>query len=101
MFTFRENVTALAVERMDEFLGKERQDLVLVGVHIRRTDYAGIMKTMHKGQPPDETFFRAAFDYFREKYGRDRVRFLVASDAMGWAKLKLRKEEGVVLIGNL
>ncbi|XP_042212574.1 galactoside alpha-(1,2)-fucosyltransferase 2-like [Homarus americanus] len=50
---------------------------VLVGVHVRRTDYVEFIKK-YEGKVPGEVYFRRALQYYRHKY--PRVVFIVASD---------------------
>lgn len=41
--------------------------LVVVGVHVRRTDYTTFFKKRTGGSVPGVPYFERAFDYFRKK----------------------------------
>ena len=60
-------------------------NLVLVGVHVRRTDFVHSARR-EGGRLATGDFFRKAMEWFRRKYGSSerRVMFVVVSDDMDW-----------------
>nr|XP_053632759.1 galactoside alpha-(1,2)-fucosyltransferase 1-like [Cherax quadricarinatus] len=58
---------------------------VLVGIHVRRTDYVDFIRN-YEGRLPGEAYFRRAMQYFRDKFRR--VIFVVASDGTQYATEK-------------
>ena len=52
---------------------------VLVGIHVRLTDYGNHLKRFYNGQLLSKLYFTHAMSYFRSKYGKN-LRFVVASD---------------------
>ena len=59
------------------------EDMVYIGVHVRRTDFDQFSKFWIENLV-NETFFEAAMDHFRTRY--PHVVFLVVSDDMDWCK---------------
>ena len=57
---------------------------VLVGVHVRRTDYENHTSFYSTGGGA-ESYFAATMGYFRSQHGK-AVRFLVASDDVPWCR---------------
>ena len=70
----------------------ETKNVIFVGVHCRRTDYAHHYKVVSGGTLVDHTFFDTAFDIYRRRYNDDmkKVIFLAVSDDNDWIKV-LRK----------
>ena len=105
-FTLRSNFTDLAKSRVDRALKgllDEGQKPVLVGVHVRRTDYKGILRTFHKTKPLETEYFTKAMDYYRTKYNRSgtKVLFLVTSDEMAWVRQYLvGQNQDIIPIGT-
>ena len=69
-------------------------DVVFVGVHVRRTDYAEWTKARLGGVLVTARYFAAAMDAFRGRFG-DAVAFVVASDDLGWCHRFLAGLDGV------
>lgn len=57
---------------------------VLVGVHVRRTDYVEYIKRMFQGHVPEKAYFERAMAYYRKKH--TNVIFMVGSDDMPYVK---------------
>ncbi|XP_042881447.1 galactoside alpha-(1,2)-fucosyltransferase 2-like [Penaeus japonicus] len=64
---------------------------VLVGFHIRRTDYEKHAKKMFGATLPGEKYFQRALDYYRKKFSNN-VLFVAASDDMDFIHSKLKGE---------
>jgi hypothetical protein len=78
-------------------------DLVLVGVHVRRTDYVGSVRK-HEGNLATARYFGKAMDYFRNKYKkgkgtRRKLMFVVVSDDMEWCRKNIVGDD-VAMLGN-
>ena len=60
-------------------------NLVLVGVHVRRTDFVHFVRK-EGGRLATSNYFRKSMDWFKRKYAtsRRRVMFVVVSDDMDW-----------------
>lgn len=71
------------------------QDLVHVGVHVRRTD-VGEYRRYRKPLP--RSYFLEAMEVFRNDH--DNVVFLVASDDMAWCEKAFKGIHDVFLVGN-
>ena len=110
MFKLRTNFTTLAVQRVNEAL-RERFSpdyldvkQVLIGIHIRRTDYVGILKSLHGTDWVGREYFLRAMEYFRHKYNDPTVGtkafFLATGDDMTWVRTNLGKIDDVVPVGT-
>lgn len=66
---------------------------VLVGVHVRRTDYVNFIKQF-KTRIPEKPYFRRAMQYYRNKY--PNVLFVVASDDMSYVRKNFGNESDVL-----
>ncbi|XP_076055903.1 galactoside alpha-(1,2)-fucosyltransferase 2-like [Oratosquilla oratoria] len=62
--------------------GAERP--VVIGVHVRRTDYIHFMNVMHASNAMEPIFFHDAFAFARRRYGK--VAFIVVSDDLPWSR---------------
>lgn len=56
---------------------------VIVGFHVRRTDYVNFIK-MFQAILPEHAYYQRATTYYKNKF--PKVRFVVASDEMDYAK---------------
>ena len=91
---FNDDITKRATQIISETAKKihavtnttSKDNIVFVGVHVRRTDFHEFSKFWIE-QLVDETFFEAAKDHFRSKYSH--VGFLVLSDDLDWCKQHL------------
>lgn len=80
-------------------LRENRQDVVFVGVHVRRTDYSQFLQGRFQAQLVGETYFTRAMNYFRKKFPSSL--FVVASDDMDWCRSHLRPQNNdIVYAGN-
>ncbi|XP_076056241.1 galactoside alpha-(1,2)-fucosyltransferase 1-like [Oratosquilla oratoria] len=62
--------------------GAERP--VVIGVHIRRSNYINHMKMRHGSKAMEPIFFHDAFAFARKRYGK--VAFIVVSDDLPWCR---------------
>jgi hypothetical protein len=69
---------------------RNREDVVLVGVHFRGTDFAAIMKSTKNRTDVTEKFYGKAFDFYRKKISDKKLLFLVVSDDPKMAKFYLK-----------
>lgn len=67
----------------------ELDDVIFVGLHVRRTDYARYIKK-HNGKAVTENYFYKAMKMVREKFGPSVV-FVSATDDPKWSKSKFSK----------
>ncbi|XP_037796617.1 galactoside alpha-(1,2)-fucosyltransferase 2-like [Penaeus monodon] len=67
---------------------------VLVGFHVRRTDYAKHAFRIFGGKLPGTIYFTRALNYYRRKFSND-VAFVVASDDMAFVRMKLGNHSDV------
>ncbi|XP_047501660.1 uncharacterized protein LOC125047484 isoform X2 [Penaeus chinensis] len=79
--------------------GKEANPVV-VGVHVRRTDYIKYlaMKT-GGGTPPGLRYYSNAFEYYRKKFGL--VAFVVSSDDRAWCRVHLERAHRDVVVSPM
>lgn len=96
-FRFREHITSYVGEVL-RGLRKGRSSAVLVGVHVRRTDYCQFLRK-NIGRQASLGYFRRAMDYFRTKY-RD-VLFVVVSDDRKWCRKHLAGWPDVLVAPHL
>ncbi|KAJ6654407.1 hypothetical protein lerEdw1_007000 [Lerista edwardsae] len=75
-------------------LREERQDVIFVGVHVRRGDYVRVMPRIWKGVVADRGYLEKAMNYFREKY--HNAIFVVTSNGMEWCKQNINDSMGDV-----
>ncbi|XP_064104805.1 galactoside alpha-(1,2)-fucosyltransferase 2-like isoform X1 [Macrobrachium nipponense] len=62
---------------------KRSDSEVIVGFHVRRTDYVNFIK-MFLATLPEQAYYQRAMDYYKKKF--PKVRFVVASDEMDYVK---------------
>ncbi|XP_037796618.1 galactoside alpha-(1,2)-fucosyltransferase 2-like [Penaeus monodon] len=67
---------------------------MLVGFHIRRTDYVKHAKKMFGARLPGEKYFKRALNYYRTRF-KNNVVFVAASDDMAFIQSKLKTEKDV------
>ncbi len=83
MFTLHNKFTVVAKRIIKAAIEKAevREPPVLVGIHIRRTDYKSHL-TGYKAMIVSKTYFDRAKEHFRQKYkdNRQSPLFLVVSD---------------------
>jgi hypothetical protein len=93
-FQLDDRFKQMANQRIERIISgldiQNREDLVLVGVHFRGTDFAAIMKTTKKRQDVTEKFYGKAFDFYRKKFSDKKLLFLVVSDDPKMAKFVLK-----------
>ena len=86
----------MAKQRIDETLSRleieNRENLLLVGVHFRGTDYAAILKWKEKRKDISSKYYQKAFNFFRQKFDDRKVLFLVVTDDIKLAKFTLNGE---------
>ena len=84
----------MAKQRIDEVLSRLKienlENLVLVGVHFRGTDYAAILKWIEKKADISARFYQKAFNFFKEKFVDKQLLFLVVTDDPKLAKFILK-----------
>ncbi|ROT66940.1 hypothetical protein C7M84_014994 [Penaeus vannamei] len=61
---------------------------VLVGFHVRRTDYASHASWAFGSKLPGTTYFTRALNYYRKKFS-NKVAFVAASDDMAFVRRSL------------
>ena len=77
-------------------IGVQPRQVVLVGVHARRTDIDYTLVVVLKGRPVNRDYFMRGMDIFRERFHTcsqsnsttncTAVAFVMASDDIGWCK---------------
>jgi len=72
----------------------DSDNVVRVGVHVRRTDYINWVQNKYQGTIVDEKFFKFCMKHFRDKYGAG-VRFYVTSDDLPWCREHLANQDVV------
>ena len=70
---------------------------LMVGVHVRRTDFHQYSKYWME-ELLNETFYLEAMNYLRTKY--EAVTFLVVSDDQEWCRDHLQAEDVIVMTGH-
>ncbi|CAL4078844.1 unnamed protein product, partial [Meganyctiphanes norvegica] len=90
-FVFKRSIIKAAWNHVTaslEVLGKLGDDVTLVTVHVRRTDYKDWLKDHYNTGLIGTTYFRKAFQFYRERLSRPV--FLVASDDLDWCRENLK-----------
>ena len=90
----REAVEAAARQRNVDI---ETSLHMMVGVHVRRTDFHQYSKNWME-ELLNETFYLEAMSYLRSKY--EAVTFLVVSDDQAWCRDHLQAEDVLVMTGH-
>ena len=95
-FTFRYRVMRQVSAFFKQY-GLTDDDVVKVGVHVRRGDSLLPHSVDNGFGPPDLAYFKNAMDYFRNKYAK--VRFVLCSDDLKWARRHLADAD-VTIVPN-
>lgn len=72
-------------------------DILFIGIHIRRSDYVRNLKT-HLGEEAklhDQRFYLKAMQIFKEKFQNKIIIFVIASDQIKWCKKMFQQENNV------
>jgi|GEM_PF-4432072 len=77
---------------------KGRTHVTFIGVHVRRTDYINYLWRTRHIQGANETYYKQAMVYFRERY--DSALFVVVSDDVPWCRERLLTGEDDVILGS-
>lgn len=90
-FKFKPNIKKIALQRINEAVTKfgGNPDPILVGIHVRRTDMLSHIQSYHRGKVVGVGYFKKAKKYFRDKFGSDKVIFLMVSDDRPWLEKNL------------
>jgi len=74
-----------------------KENVVFVGVHCRRTDYANHLKVISGSTLVDHHFYDKAFEIYRKRYNKGgyKVVFIAVSDDPQWIKENMGKHEDV------
>ncbi|XP_066957225.1 galactoside 2-alpha-L-fucosyltransferase Sec1-like [Macrobrachium rosenbergii] len=72
---------------------KRNDSEVIVGFHVRRTDYIDFIK-MFQSKMPEHAYFQRAMAHYKNKF--PKVRFLVASDDMDYVKMSFADHTDVL-----
>ena len=83
LFRPKDRFMRRAGQILDEISAK-RDHPVLIGVHVRRTDYLHHVKEYGNGHLVIGKYFEKAMRYLGEKFSN--VAFVVVSDNMGWCR---------------
>lgn len=92
-FTFHNYISFYARSLLNSYK-ENRPSAMLIGVHVRRTDYCSWLRHYH-GREVDLEYFNKAMLYFRRKYGD--VIFVVVSDDREWCRRYLAPLPDVVI----
>ena len=71
------------------------EELVFIGVHVRRTDWAWHLKIRIGGYLIDENFFLNGMRLFRKMFANKVIIFVFASDDIEWCKEKFSYDQSV------
>ncbi len=75
--------------------------VVPVGVHVRRSDMAGHLRTAGKYLATAPGYFRRAKEFFLERHRGKRVLFLVVGDEPEWVEANLLDDQRTFFVGAL
>ena len=78
---------------------KSGNEIVFIGVHVRRTDYIKYSKNVLKKKIAGKSHFLAGIEYYQSEYPDESVYFITVSDDMAWVRKHLGGVSGVVLAG--
>jgi len=99
-----ESVVSGVVTRASELMGRKEEDVFLVGIHVRRTDFVDFAKwwLIHQnggnGELFNATFYQKAQDHFRAT--KPGAVFLVVSDDLKWCREHLSAPDTFMVGGN-
>ena len=99
---FQDQVDDEAREALEAAARQRKVDIetslhMMVGVHVRRTDFHQYSKNWME-ELLNETFYLEAMSYLRTKY--EAVTFLVVSDDQEWCRDHLQAEDVIVMTGH-
>jgi len=101
---FKPQISSLVSSWLDNIRQNDRTglDIIFVGVHCRRTDYAAQLMQASNATLVDHHFFDTAFHMYRSWYNNAtaRVIFLVATDDIVWTKDNLSKHKDVMFAND-
>jgi len=92
-FQFKEHI----IDESQKFLhsaARGIKNITYVGVHVRRTDYIGYLKSKFNATPVKPDYVLRQMNVFRNKY--KPIMFVVVSDDPKWCERELRCDDIVV-----
>ncbi|BFZ21179.1 hypothetical protein BsWGS_24218 [Bradybaena similaris] len=96
-FLFREPVLHQRDRILKTVLPISRREVILVGVHIRRSDLLSSNNVALGYTVPTTSYFLKAFQWMRRKFSGEKVVFLVASDDFSWCENHLNRSDVVLM----
>lgn len=97
-FQFKPDVAKSASDKLHDMTSNRTADPILIGVHVRRTDYSEFLRDRFNAQLVGPLYFDRAMNYFRNKFPK-RALFVVVSDDMQWCRHNLQSDD-IVYAGN-
>lgn len=102
-FTFHDSIqhSAVAFLRralLQSYSNLTRQDVVLVGVHVRRADMTSYENRQMGYTVASRQYLRSAMSYFEGMY--NRIVFIICSDDLFWVEQNVKSEFPVVYSDN-
>lgn len=100
-FTFNKSLLQCSQEFLQNvklkhsFHNQTGKEILLVGVHVRRTDYKEWLAKWENAKLVTPGYLARAMDEFRRRYPLSEVVFVVASDDIKWCKQHLSKLRNV------
>ncbi|CAG5119211.1 unnamed protein product [Candidula unifasciata] len=96
-FLFRTPVLRQRDKILQTVLPHPKQEVILVGVHVRRSDLLSNQNIAMGYTVPDTSYFKKAFQWMRSKFVGEKVMFLVASDDFLWCENHLRGSDVLLM----
>jgi len=93
-FHFKEHIVD-EIQKLLHSAVRGMKNITYVGVHVRRTDYIGYLKSKFNATPVKPDYFVRQMNVFRNKY--KPIMFAVVSDDPKWCERELRGDDIVVI----
>ncbi len=98
-FELSEKYQSMAKGRIDEILSSlgiaTRENLVLIGVHFRGTDYGNILKMKENRNDVTAKFYEKSVQFYRQKFSGKKILFLVVTDDPKLATFILKSKSNI------
>ncbi len=104
-FELSEKYQSMAKGRIDEIISSlgiaTRENLVLIGVHFRGTDYGNILKMKENRNDVTAKFYEKSIHFYRQKFSAKKILFLVVTDDPKLATFILKSKSNIGSISFL
>ncbi|CAB3359976.1 Hypothetical predicted protein [Cloeon dipterum] len=96
IFKFHDEILERVQKTIHSF---DAENLTKVVLHVRRSDYIGLIAILYKLSPAHSSFYLDAMDWFRKNIGGQLI-FMIVTDDIGWCEKNLLIEKDVVIASD-